>query len=107
MIPALALSLALATLVLGVPGSQLSRRVEARADTFALELTARPGAFIDLQQRLALTNVADPDPARPRFSSSSAPTPSTMERIGAAVAFRASSSPSGSYCSPGDTRGGS
>ncbi len=86
-LPALALSVALATLVLGVPGNQLSRRVEARADTFALELTRDPATFIALQRQLALSNVSDPDPPgllHFLFGSH----PSTMERIGAAVAFR-------------------
>lgn len=87
MIPALALSVALATLVLGVPGNQLSRRVEARADTFALELTHDPAAFIALQKRLALSNIADPDPPgllHFLFGTH----PSAAERIGAALAYR-------------------
>ncbi len=86
-IPALALSVALATLVLGVPGDQLSRRVEARADTFALELTHDPAAFIALQQRLALANISDPDPPG-LLHFLFATHPSTLERIGAAVAYR-------------------
>ena len=61
-LPALALSMALALLVLGSVSAQLSRRVEARADSFALEQTGDPQALIGLQQRLAVTNVADPDP---------------------------------------------
>jgi STE24 endopeptidase len=36
--------------------------VEARADLFALDLTADPQAFVAMQQRLAETNVSDPDP---------------------------------------------
>jgi STE24 endopeptidase len=66
--------------------SQLSRRVEARADTFALELTDDPQAFIGLQRRLAVTNVADPDPPAALqwlFGTH----PDTMQRIGAAVEF--------------------
>ena len=85
-IPALALAVTLATLVLGVPGNQLSRRVEARADTFALELTGDPAAFIALQKRLALSNISDPDPPGVLhflFGTH----PSTLERIGAAVAY--------------------
>lgn len=85
-LPALALAVALATVVLSVPGNQLSRRVEARADTFALELTRDPSGLIDLQRRLAITNVADPDPpAAFRFLFGSHP--STIERIGAAIAY--------------------
>jgi STE24 endopeptidase len=85
-IPALALSLALALFVLGIVSSQLSRRVESRADTFALDLTADPKSFIELQRKLALTNVADPDPPAALqwlFGTH----PDTMQRIGAAVSY--------------------
>ena len=86
-LPALALSVALASFVLAIPGAQLSRQVEARADSFALELTHDPRGLIDLQRQLALTNVADPDPPGAlQFLFGSHPT--TMERIGAAVAYR-------------------
>ena len=61
-LPAYLLALSLAALVLGVPGNQLSREVEASADDFALELTGDPRALIDLQLRLARTNLSDPDP---------------------------------------------
>ncbi len=85
-IPALALSVAVAAFVLGVPGNQLSRKVEARADAFALETTHDPGAFVDLQRRLAVSNLADPEPpAVTQFLFGTHPT--TMERIGAAVAY--------------------
>jgi STE24 endopeptidase len=86
-LPALALSLAAAALVLGVPGNQLSRAIEERADTFALELTRDPDALIDLQQRLAVTNVSDPSPPsllHLLFGTH----PTTMERIGSAEAYR-------------------
>lgn len=85
-LPALALALSAATLVLGAAGLQLSRKIEARADTFALELTGDPQAFIRLQRQLALANVSDPDPPalyRSLFGSH----PSTVERIGAALAY--------------------
>jgi STE24 endopeptidase len=85
-LPALALSMALALFVLGVVSNQLSRRVEARADSFALELTANPKPFIALQQKLALTNIADPDPPAALqwlFGTH----PDTMQRIGAAVEY--------------------
>jgi STE24 endopeptidase len=83
-LPALALSIALAAFVLGAVSNQLSRRVEARADTFALELTNDPRAFVGLQRELALTNVADPEPPAALqwlFGTH----PDTMQRIGAAV----------------------
>ena len=59
-LPAYFLGLALAALVLGVPGNQLSRRVEASADTFALRLTHDPRALIEVQRRLALSSVSNP-----------------------------------------------
>jgi STE24 endopeptidase len=85
-VPGLALALALAAFGLGIIGNQLSRRVEARADSFALELTDDPKGFIDLQKRLAVTNIADPSPPSALqwvFGSH----PDTMQRIGAAVEF--------------------
>lgn len=85
-LPAYFLGLAVAALVLGVPGNQLSRQVEASADTFALELTHDPRALIDVQRRLALSGVADPDP--PGLVTALIGThPSTVDRIGAALAY--------------------
>jgi STE24 endopeptidase len=85
-VPALALCLAGTSLVLGTVSNQLSRRVEARADTFALTLTRNPAAFIELQRQLALTNIGDPDPpAALHWIFGTHPT--TVERIGAAVAY--------------------
>jgi STE24 endopeptidase len=40
----------------------VSRHIEARADLNALDLTADPETFIAMQQRLAGTNLAEPDP---------------------------------------------
>jgi Zn-dependent protease with chaperone function len=86
-LPALALSLALAAFVVGAVSNQLSRRVEARADTFALQLTKDPHAFIGLQKQLALTNLAQPrSPAALQFLFGTHP--DTMQRIGAAVTER-------------------
>lgn len=85
-LPALALALAVTSFAIGVIGNQLSRAVEARADSFALELTGDPGSLIGLQERLARTNVSDPDP--PDLVSFIFGThPTTMERIGAAEAW--------------------
>jgi STE24 endopeptidase len=86
-LPAYALSLSIAIFVLNVPGNQLSRQVEASADTFALELTDDSEALIDLQQRLAATNLSDPDPPEP-FKFLFGTHPPTIERIGAAVAYQ-------------------
>lgn len=86
-LPAYFLGLAVAALVLGVPGNQLSRQVEASADTFALQLTHDPRALIAVQRRLAISNVSDPDPSG-LVTALIGTHPSTMDRIGAAVAYR-------------------
>ena len=86
-LPALAVSLAVTSFAVGVAGSQLSRVVEARADTFSLELTDDPEGLIELQRKLAVTNVSDPDPPGAfQFLFGSHPT--TVERIGIAEAWR-------------------
>jgi STE24 endopeptidase len=85
-VPALGLSLALVSAAQGVVSNQLSRRVEARTDSYALRLTGAPEPFVAFERRITLQNVADPDPpgwARWLLGSH----PSTVERIGAAVAF--------------------
>jgi STE24 endopeptidase len=85
-LPAYFLGVAVAALVLGVPGNQLSRQVEASADTFALQLTHDPRALIEVQRRLAVSNISDPDPAGV-VTALIGTHPTTMERIGAAVAY--------------------
>jgi STE24 endopeptidase len=83
---AYALGIALAALVLGVVGNQLSRQVEASADTFALDLTHDPRAFVELQRKLTVTGLGDPDPSALRqFLLGTHPT--AVERIGAALAY--------------------
>jgi STE24 endopeptidase len=83
-LPGLALSTGLVATVLGVASNALSRQVERRADTFALDLTRDPDAFIRLSRALAVTNLADP--ATPRiWQLLFATHPATMERIGAAL----------------------
>ena len=85
-LPAYLLALSLTAFVLGIPGNQLSRKVEASADDFALDLTHAPQALIDLQVKLTQTNVSDPDP--PGWTQALFGThPTTMERIGAALAY--------------------
>ncbi|MGH2924270.1 MAG: M48 family metalloprotease, partial [Solirubrobacterales bacterium] len=85
-LPALAISVAIASFGVGIAGNQLSRNVEARADTVALELTDDPRALIELQTRLAETNLSDPDP--PDVASFLLGThPTALERIGAARAW--------------------
>ncbi len=86
-VPAYLFALTLAALILNLPGNQLSRKVEASADAFALELTNDPEALVDLQLRLARTNLSDPDP--PGLVTGLLGThPPTVDRIGAALAYR-------------------
>ena len=83
-LPALALSVAIVSTTLGAASNVLSRRVEARADTYALNLTRDPAAFIGLTRSLAETNLADP--STPRFYQLVFGThPTTMQRIGAGL----------------------
>jgi STE24 endopeptidase len=91
-VPIYLAALTLATFALSVPGDQLSRKVEASADEFALELTGDPQALVDLQTRLARANLTDPDPPA-WFSFLFASHPSTVERIGAALAAGAPARP--------------
>jgi STE24 endopeptidase len=80
-LPALALALAVVSFALGSASNALSRKVEARADSFALSLTRDPAAFIDLERRLALVNLSDPTP--PQWLHTLFGThPTTVERIG-------------------------
>src|SRR3954447_5155118 len=60
-LPALALSAGIVSGLLGVASNALSRAVERRADTFALDLTRDPEAFIGLTRNLATKNLADPN----------------------------------------------
>jgi STE24 endopeptidase len=64
----------------------LSRQIEARADAHSLELTGDPETFIAMQQRLAITNISHLDP-NPLLSFWFASHPTTLDRIGMAVAF--------------------
>jgi STE24 endopeptidase len=90
-VPALALAGAVVSTPLTIVTNQLSRRVEARTDAYALGLAGAPEPFISFQRRIALRNVADPDP--PRWLRALLGThPSTVERIGIAEAYRAGSS---------------
>ena len=63
-LPAMALAVALVAVGLGVASNVLSRQVEARADAFALDLTRDPAAFVELERRIAVRNISDPDPPR-------------------------------------------
>jgi STE24 endopeptidase len=113
-LPAAALSLALVATVTGVISNQLSRRIEARADSYSLKLTDAPEPFISSERRLAVQNLADPDP--PDWVVALLGThPPTIKRIGTAVAFErrhsAAGGGSGTAATPrrpgGQTRAGS
>jgi STE24 endopeptidase len=87
-LPPLALAGAIVSGVLGPAGKLLSRRVEVRADAFALDLTGEPAAFVELTRNLAVTNLADP--ATPRiFQLLFGTHPTTLQRIGAGLAWEA------------------
>jgi STE24 endopeptidase len=90
-VPAVVLAIAVVAPAITVVSNQLSRAVERRADAFALSLTREPQTQIDFQRRIAVKNVADPDP--PGWVTFLLGThPPTLERIGqAAAAARASS----------------
>jgi STE24 endopeptidase len=91
-IPALALSLAIVVPIVTTISNGLSRRVEARADSYALRTTGEPQSFIDFERRITVRNVSNPDP--PRWQVWLLAThPPGVERIGAAVSFREGPSP--------------
>jgi STE24 endopeptidase len=87
-LPALGLALLLVATAVTWTSNGLSRRVEARADAFALRLTDAPAAQIALQRRLALRNVSDPSPPAV-VTTLFATHPPVVERIGAARAYAA------------------
>jgi STE24 endopeptidase len=86
-LPALALAIVATSFVVGIAGNQLSRAVEARADTFSLQLTNDPRGMIELQQQLADRNLSDPDPPG-IFTFLFGTHPPAVDRIGAAVAWQ-------------------
>ena len=85
-LPAIALSIAVVSLGLGCASNVLSRKVEASADSFALRLTRDPEDFIGFQRRISVQNVGDPDPPG-WYQALFGTHPTTLERIGAGVAF--------------------
>jgi STE24 endopeptidase len=89
-LPALALSLGIVSVPIGVISGRLSRALERRADAYSLALSRAPEAFISFERTIALQNVADLDP--PRLVQALSTHPPTGERIGAALAYRGASS---------------
>lgn len=61
-IPLVLFLMAVGTVVSTPVQNLVSRHVEARADVHALDLTADPDAFVDMQRGLAGANLSDPDP---------------------------------------------
>lgn len=88
-VPALVLTLTVLVLVITTISNQLSRQVEARADSYSLQLTGEVEPFIGFERRLAVRNVSDPDPPAWR-TVLFATHPPTIERIGLGVAYRRS-----------------
>jgi len=85
-LPAIALAVSLISLAFGSASNVVSRQVEARADSFSLELTHNPAALIALQRELAERNISDPDP--PALLQTLFGThPTTTERIGIGEAW--------------------
>jgi STE24 endopeptidase len=87
-LPALALSSAIVAGCVGPFANQLSRALERRADSFALEMTDDADALIAFERQITRSNLADPEPPRWR-SRLLATHPPAVERIGAAVAYAA------------------
>lgn len=58
----LAAAAAVGSALAGPAGCAVSRRVELRADRYALALTGDPAEFIAMQRRLTVANVAEPSP---------------------------------------------
>ncbi len=85
-LPALAIAFALTSFGVGIVGNQLSRAIEAKADTRALELTDDPASMIGLQQRLAKSNLGDPDPPG-AVTFLLGTHPPALERVGTAIAY--------------------
>jgi STE24 endopeptidase len=85
-LPAIALALSLVSLAFGSASNVVSRQVEARADSFSLELTDNPAALIALQRELAERNISDPDPPA-LFQALFGTHPTTVQRIGIGEAW--------------------
>jgi STE24 endopeptidase len=79
-VPLVLALVAVGTLALGPATNLVSRRIEARADVHALDLTRDPQTFVDTQRRLALSNLSDLDP-HPLAYALFATHPSTTERL--------------------------
>jgi STE24 endopeptidase len=93
-LPALALAGGAAGVPIGVIANQLTRRIEARTDAFALDLVGPGGAgpFIGFHRGITVKNLGDPDP--PRWRQALMGThPTAVQRIGIAQAYAETSDP--------------
>lgn len=89
-VPALALALGVVGTGVTTISNQLSRRVEARADAYALALSGAGAVepFVGFQRRITVTNLGQPDP--PGWQHALLGThPTTVQRIGIALAYAA------------------
>lgn len=82
---AMLLAAAIVAIALAQPfANSFSRKVEARADAFSIEVTKNPQAAIELDRRLTVNNVSRPDP--PTLLNTIFGThPTPIKRIGMAV----------------------
>ena len=85
-VPLVLALVAVTSFVVAPAANLVSRRVEARADVHALDLTGDVPTFVAAQQRLALTNLSDLDP-HPLAYALFATHPSTTERLALARAW--------------------
>ncbi len=93
-LPAVLLAIALVAPVITTISNRLSRQVERSADAFGLELSHEPQAQIEFQRRIAVKNVSNPDPsALVQYLLGTHPT--TLQRIGQALAAARASSRDG------------
>ena len=60
--------------------NQLSRRIEARADSFALTLTGEPEPFISFEKRIAMRNLSDPTRRTGNVAAGDAPADDRADR---------------------------
>jgi STE24 endopeptidase len=79
-VPLLLALIAVGSLLVAPVSNLVSRRIEARADVHALDLTRDPALFVETQKRLARTNLSDLDPNPVAFVLF-ATHPSTTERL--------------------------
>jgi STE24 endopeptidase len=86
MLPAFMLALGAVSFAGSLAANALSRRIEQRADAFALTLTDDPDSFIELEKRLAEKALVDPQPRR-ILQKLFGTHPDAVTRIGYAVSY--------------------